>query len=67
MIIPLSRALFAGTAVLALVAGVPARTEAQNATVISGRVTSAKTGEGVEAAFARLARDMLAKTGGTAV
>jgi small GTP-binding protein len=29
--------------------------------------TSAKTGEGVEAAFARLARDMLGKTGGTAV
>jgi len=54
MIIPLSRALFAGTAVLALVAGVPARAEAQNATVISGRVTSAKTGEPVSGATVAL-------------
>src|SRR5678815_878807 len=50
MTIPLSRAVFAATAVLALIAGRAATAKAQNPTVIVGRVTSAKTGDAVAGA-----------------
>ncbi len=50
MTIPLSRAVFAATAVLALIAGGAATAKAQNPTVIVGRVTSAKTGDAVAGA-----------------
>lgn len=50
MTIPLFRAVFAATALLAVVAGVPVSAKAQSATVISGRVTSERTGEAVAGA-----------------
>jgi TonB-linked SusC/RagA family outer membrane protein len=50
MATPLSRVLYVGTAVLALVTGGAAGADAQNPTVISGRVTSVKTGEPVSGA-----------------
>jgi TonB-linked SusC/RagA family outer membrane protein len=47
---PLSRAVTTGAAALALIASMAARAEAQNPTVITGRVTSTRTGEPVAAA-----------------
>jgi TonB-linked SusC/RagA family outer membrane protein len=65
MIIPLCRALFAGTAVLALVAGGAARAAAQNATVIDGRITSARTGEPVPGAAVAIEGTQIGTIAGT--
>ena len=65
MTIPLSRAVFVATAVVALFAGGAVRAKAQNATVIAGRVTSERTGDPVSGATIALEGTQIGTLAGT--